>query len=476
MTGYENLPDGFHTKPLDDGNIEFRFVSGGQQIVGRCTPAELGVIATNLLNTAIGAFNISGKPAPPQKLSFNGPVINVLRWAVGDTPTKNQKVVILECGEAQLAAVVGQDKVRGLAQYLVEASYNISSTASVSVMLRELFRLLKTGLSGCFAVSFARLKHSSRRKMRWIWSRLSGRSLLIFNSIKISKGVPVPKYDPVKLCVYCCATDYSTKPNVRTSPLGLEHIIAEGIGGTIELPEASCQTCEDATGRLVEGQVLGNTLKALRVHLNLKKPGSGRHPETLPISANVDGVDRVIEIPTGDYPIIFNMLVYPPPDVVNVNTEPGRLVVGMKLAHLKFDQMELYRKHRISGFSSAIWDNQMLTRMLAKIAHSFAVAELGLDKFKPLLVSLITRGDISRMNLVGGDDALNDGQRPSVALHELALGYQRINGTVYVVARIRLFASSGGPFYSVVVGDSLETPVARLARICRYMLRPSRSN
>src|SRR5258708_38155187 len=326
-TGYENLPDGFHKKPLDEGNIEFRFVSGGQQIGGRCTPAELGVIATNLLNTAIGAFNISGKPAPPQKLSFNGPVINVLRWAVGDTPTKNQKVVILECGEAQLAAVVGQDKVRGLAQYLVEASYNISSTASVSVMLRELFRLLKTGLSGCFAVSFARLKHSSQRKIPWISSRRSGISLIIFNSIKISKGVPVPKYDPVKLCRYCCATDYSTKPNVSTSPLGLAHIIPYRITSSIELPEASCQTCEDATGRLVEGQGLGNTLKALRVHLNLKKPGSGRHPETLPISANVDGVDRVIEIPTGDYPIIFNMLVYPPPDVVNVNTEPGRLVV-----------------------------------------------------------------------------------------------------------------------------------------------------
>lgn len=190
---------------------------------------------------------------------------------------------------------------------------------------------------------------------------------------------------------------------------------------------------------------------------------------------HVDPRRPLVEIPTGDYPIIFNMLVYPPPDVVNVNTEPGRLVVGMKLAHLKFDQIELYRKHRISGFSSAIWDNQMLTRMLAKIAHSFAVAELGLDKFEPRLVSLITRGDISTMNLVGGDDALNDGERPSEALHELALGYQRINGTAYVVARIRLFASSGGPFYSVVVGESLETPFARLARFSKYVLRRRQS-
>ncbi len=475
MANYENLPDGFHTKPLDDGDIEFRFVNGAQQIVGRCTPAELGVIATNLLNTAVDAFNNSGKEALPQMRRFSGPVINVSRWAVGDTPTKNQKAVIFECGEAQLAIVVDQDKVRDLAQYLTEASYNVNSPAPVSVMLRGLFKILRAGLSGCVAVSVMRLKKSSRRQLQWIWSRLSGKSLVIFRSVQIANGVPVPKYDPVKSCVYCGATVYSAKSNVRKSPLGLEHIIAEGIGGTIGLPEASCQDCEDATGRLVEGQVLGNTLKALRVHLGLKKPGSGRHPTLLPISAKVDGIDRVIQIPTEDYPIIFNMLVYPPPDVANVNTEQGRMVVGMKVAQLKFDQKELYRKHKISSFSSAIWDNQMLTRMLAKIGHSFAVAELGSDNFNPRLLNLIRDGDISAMTLVGGDDMLNDKVRSSAALHELGLGYQRIGGTVHVVARIRLFASSGGPFYSVVVGESLEAPVARLARIFKYVLRLSQA-
>jgi len=465
----ETLPDGFHTKPLDDGNIEFRFVNGAQQIVGSCTPSELGIIVTNLLNTAIGAFNNSGKSAPSQMSSFSGPVINVSRWAVGDTPTQNQKVVILECGEAQLSAVVAQDKVRSLAQYLVEASYNVKSVAPISIMLRELVKILRIGLRGCLAVLVARLSTSLRRKRQSIWSHLSGQSLFVFRNVQVAKGHPVPKYEAVKSCVYCGATVYSSKPNVRTTPLGLEHIIAEGIGGTTGLPEASCQDCEDATGRLVEGQVLGNTLKALRVHLNLKKPGTGRHPSILPISAKVDGVDRVINIPTEDYPILFNMLVYPPPNVVDLNTEQGRLVVGVKVAQLKFDQKELYRKYKISGFSSAIWDNQMLTRMLAKIAHAFAVAELGLDKFKPRLLSLITRGDISTMNLVGGDDVLNEGERPSTSLHELGIGYQRINGTVYVVTRIRLFANSGGPFYSVVVGESLETPVARLARVSSYV-------
>jgi hypothetical protein len=189
MTGYGPPTDGFHTKPLDDGNIEFRFVNGAQEIGGRCTPAELGIVATNLLNTAIGAFNLSRKSAPPQKLNFSGPVTNVSRWAVGDTPNNGQKVVILEFGETQLAAVVGQEMIRSLAQYLVEASYNVRSTASVSLLLRELFRLLKTGLRGCLNVSLARLKHSSRQNIDRFWSRLSGKSLLIFRSIEISKGL-----------------------------------------------------------------------------------------------------------------------------------------------------------------------------------------------------------------------------------------------------------------------------------------------
>ncbi|MEY9359594.1 hypothetical protein ABH994_002315 [Bradyrhizobium yuanmingense] len=321
-----------------------------------------------------------------------------------------------------------------------------------------------------FGCQGRRCKSALYKRLKAIRSVLAGRSIFTFQGTSIKRGDIRSKYPPVGTCIYCGSSTYSAKPHVRKHPLGLEHIVAEGIGGTLELPEASCQDCEDATGRLVEGQVLGSTLKALRAHFNLKKPGSGRHPSTLPLSTRVNGIDRTVEIPTEDYPIIFNMLVYPAPDVANVNTEQGRAVIGAAVAVLKFDQFELFRKYGISTFSSAIWDNQMLTRLLAKIAHSYAFAELGEGKFSPRLLGLIRDGDISAMNLVGGDEALNDGRALSSALHELALGYQRINGAVYVVARIRLFASNGGPFYLVVVGESLETRTARAIRIVRHTL------
>ena len=95
----------------------------------------------------------------------------------------------------------------------------------------------------------------------------------------------------------------------------------------------------------------------------------------------------------------------------------------------------------------------MLCRMLAKIGHSFAVAELGERKFRPLLCDLIRKGEIAALNLIGGAPEWQ-GQRKSKALHEIGLGYQHHNGKTYVVAKIRLFAAHDGPAYYVVVGDS----------------------
>ena len=80
----------------------------------------------------------------------------------------------------------------------------------------------------------------------------------------------------------------------------------------MEIPEASCQIHEDTTGRRVEGDVLGRTLKALRVHLKLKKKGSGPHPKTLMLDAKIEGKEQKIEVATEDYPIIFMMLHYEP--------------------------------------------------------------------------------------------------------------------------------------------------------------------
>ena len=51
-------------------------------------------------------------------------------------------------------------------------------------------------------------------------------------------------YQPVWRCIYCGAAP------TRKGALGKEHIIPQGLGGTLILPRASCRSCEDITKRI----------------------------------------------------------------------------------------------------------------------------------------------------------------------------------------------------------------------------------
>lgn len=90
--------------------------------------------------------------------------------------------------------------------------------------------------------------------------------------------------------------------------------------------------------------------------------------------------------------------------------------------------------------------------MLAKIAHSMAVAELGLAGFRPFLLDIIHGRAEDAHQFVGGRLKA----RPALPhRHEvLILGYE-IGETTLVAAEVRLFADLGAPTYVVVVGEYL---------------------
>jgi hypothetical protein len=97
---------------------------------------------------------------------------------------------------------------------------------------------------------------------------------------------------------------------------------------------------------------------------------------------------------------------------------------------------------------------QQLSRVLAKIAHSFAVAQLGLEGFTPLLLDLIhTRVVANAPELVGSDP--NTPPPATGVMHQLSI----VPHERFVVVRIRLFASSSidgdhaMPVYIVVAGE-----------------------
>jgi hypothetical protein len=90
-------------------------------------------------------------------------------------------------------------------------------------------------------------------------------------------------------------------------------------------------------------------------------------------------------------------------------------------------------------------------QMLAKIAHSYAIAQMGLNKFKPLLLDLIFGRTSVVTHLVGGDLEVPPKSRFQ---HELDLQREySANGKTYVVTNIRLLGRIGTPQYYVVVSE-----------------------
>lgn len=76
----------------------------------------------------------------------------------------------------------------------------------------------------------------------------------------------------------------------------------------------------------------------------------------------------------------------------------------------------------------------------------------GVKGFHPLVRDFIRFLPNDYRHWVGG---LDDGEIPSVALHEIGLQIKSTDYGVFIVAEIRLFASFGAPTNYVVVGKPL---------------------
>jgi hypothetical protein len=89
-------------------------------------------------------------------------------------------------------------------------------------------------------------------------------------------------------------------------------------------------------------------------------------------------------------------------------------------------------------------------RLLAKVAHAFAIAELGMDAFDPCLIPLIRDGTTSNsVQYVGG---MRQEDPPSAELHELSLIPWNGRLRNIVTVKVRLLSVLGTPTYFIVVG------------------------
>gem|GEM_PF-1646012 len=74
-------------------------------------------------------------------------------------------------------------------------------------------------------------------------------------------------YRPVGRCIYCGSPEWSAG---QVRKLGDEHIIPEGLGGKLLLPEASCKDCEGLTSKF-ELEWLRSAFYTVRVQKRARK-------------------------------------------------------------------------------------------------------------------------------------------------------------------------------------------------------------
>ena len=245
-------------------------------------------------------------------------------------------------------------------------------------------------------------------------------------------------FAPVGRCIYCGTQEVA---------LSKEHIIARAIGGNVTVAKASCAKCSAIT-RDVEQFCFRNMLGAFRIRMGFPTSRPKERPSKLPLS--IIHTDKRVEIGSVEIPDHPAMLVMP-----TFSTVPHVLLgmhgTGTCGAWSFIVNPDAIKSHpegtRVGGMP---FHAEIFCRMLAKIAHAYAVADAGVNAFQPILPDFIlgkTKMPVDYyIGCVPGAVPEED------TLHRVHLDQAEGNGLKYLTANIRLFAKFGAPQYHVAVG------------------------
>lgn len=250
-----------------------------------------------------------------------------------------------------------------------------------------------------------------------------------------------PSYKPVGQCIYCGATKYSID-KVR---LANEHIVPFCLDGAHVLPRASCLKCGEKTGKL-ENQFFSRdgTWRAARVHAGSRSRHNTNKTVRLYVGKGAD--ERAIDLPAATAPLwviqlTFNRLGLLDGEPVDAFRENNVLLHIVQLRQGPLPASPFYTP------SIRVEDAM---RFLAKVAHSYAVAELSLTGFSPLLKDFILgKGERVPHAYFGPGPTLAD---PPDEPYHIGLRVEEMRGARYVLVDICLLSAIRFSPYTVVAG------------------------
>jgi hypothetical protein len=261
------------------------------------------------------------------------------------------------------------------------------------------------------------------------------------------------RYAPVGRCIYC---------GDQHGKLGDEHIVPFAIArNSLVLPEASCRSCETATGRF-EQACLRRTMGNIRVRLDAptrnkkdRKPtlrlrrAKVQHAENggfYLLSGDADSID----IPSSAVPMFYISLLLDQPGILQ------ELSLGTPLpwnTFYTYKQGDTAESALQPGIAVEVgqFNPYLYAQFLAKMAYAYAVAVDGLTSFRPLVLDLILGRTNYFRHWVGGEPTAPRASENEI--HQISRSIQRVGDREFIVVRIRLFSFLGTPVYDVVVGE-----------------------
>lgn len=226
------------------------------------------------------------------------------------------------------------------------------------------------------------------------------------------------------------------------------------------MPRGSCHLCSGVTSAF-EGTVQRTMLGPLRLMFDLPSRRKRDRPVTLKLKVRRRPGDdwSLLDVDRRIYPFLVVLPILDLPDAVSRRRVDGPRHAAATNYWIRAGSLDggfSDRCERLAAelgvaeiMPTASSDAEAFFRMLAKIAHAFAFAELGPRAFEPWLLPMIRDGETANArHFVGG---LGWTEPPSVELHQVWIASYPPDPALLTV-RIRLLASLETPTYVVAVG------------------------
>jgi hypothetical protein len=260
-------------------------------------------------------------------------------------------------------------------------------------------------------------------------------------------------------CIYCLETGTQK-----------EHVVPIAFGGYHVLLDGSCKRCANMT-RDVETELCEHNFNAIRFHQGYPR-ARGRKAKREPDLKFIEGETphdapfrklRANEVPgTSVFPILR------PPGIMRGRAlDDQDSVLTFWAVDSSGDGTERQRKLTAAGYKGALAYGQIrplsFMRELAKIAHGYAVWNVGLNGFSPLLLPIIDgTAESTAGYLIGGnfpDGPLTPYMPTPTAnqIYQISPFQIDIGVDQYIGCQMRLFATVRPltPVYIVIFGKPL---------------------